>query len=709
MEKKDKYIYVNDDFRLIYPELWMIAAEQLKKYGAELRPDTQLGRSSKGNLKINAADCDLIVVKKNDLTKKAKAELSRIAGYVNLVSEKAQQNQKDIQDMLDAAAPYENAASEIRKILEKPDWKFALSIKRERKNIFRMSLHYQEGQMEDISIKLDGTRLKACVGKPEILQEYFMDAAKRLAGRVHEVILQRRQQTREEFIQKQITVMRAAIVTEVSNYLATLSFDGAPVTYKVKRPNGRVLIELKYNDMIFRCTVFAANGAADISAYNDLGCMKWMYPLLQIVKNPADLDDIITADTERKLKNILSERRKQMIAQLNQCVFTLNDDLPASSYCSKLQSKAKQCLAWNIPYIDGRTLLVGTDIRCVMMLQHPYPKLENAAGFVTFTKAGIIEEDSTLYQRFENCKKDKFQNRCRAYASEAFEPYQSVACQPGAEGILYGDTVLTITQGKLTLKDYIYRTPSYIDSVSAWRKALTKNMRQIEKEFEHLALERKRYLLETHTEYVNSFLIRDIVDFVLVNEQYITANAVTQALRGTTVVLNTQIEATDGCGHHSFESADAVEMQIDALIQHDVLTTRTVNGTYGNFKILKLSPSISSILSELKVACHEHDTQWSKKLGTVIQKKIRTKGILTDPEAEIYCVHRLLNISSMDVPLYMETFSLLSNPAVLERHASEIRSLFQAAPDIIQQYVKMRYSQAKGTQLKRIIKRIFMP
>lgn len=707
MGKNNKWIYVDDQFHVKYPRLWEVVKQALVIHDAAITAAVKVGFSNNGNFKIDSPYFNMIVIEREGFSDDAKEELRNLAQEDGISETEIQKNRNEAYEKIKRETPYAGTADMIRKTLGKPNWDFSLSVKLKKKS-FLMTLNCAECQNDEITIHMDNSFVRSHANDQAILQQYLAETmGKRLAAKAQEISMHRRQAIRAAFIHKQESVLKIAIAKEISEYFGTISFDKAPITYKVKRANNRVTVEIQYDQMLFSCKVFAANGHSDLTVYKDLADMKWLQPYIQIEKNPSGLDDDITANVETPLKKILENRRSQMIEQLNQCQFTLSKEVLPNQYAEQLLTKANKCLYWSIPYIDGKSPISESDVHYSFNLQNPYPRLENAAGSIIFTPTGIVEQESILYQHFLAYDKDKFQERCREYAIDAFKLYQSISCKPGACGILYGDTMLTITKGELVLHDYLYHTHPYTDSVTTWRKDLAKNLVQIDKEFVRLATERKQNLMNDYSDYVNSFLVRDIIEFVSKNEDYITPRAVTQALRGTAISLNAPIIRTENCGRYSFFSADDVDCKIDMLIQNKVLISKTIKGTYGDFDILKIPQTVSSVLPELKEACLEMEAAWSEKKSMEIQKKIRTKQSLTDPEADQYLQHNLLRNKDFGIAEYMELFYMISNLAILEKYEDRIICIFNSVPDIVKQYVKLQYSQIQELRIKRIVKKIF--
>lgn len=709
MSGKGQWIYADSKFDLCYPELKKIIIEKLSEYHLKLEPDTKLGRSASGNLKIRPFGGDLIVINKNDLpTDQARIELRNLAGQAVAAEVAREQTRSDVDAALYAREPYLDVAQKIRDVLGKPEWDFSLSVKKEKKQR-RMVLRSAECQEDEISIQLDQAQLRQCVGMPERLDDYMERIARKLAGRAHEVQKQKSHIIREAFLRQQSTILRASIAKTVSNAMERLIAEyHSPMSYKVKRSQTCVEIELYYDEMTFRCCVFSAKSNADIAVFQDLADLKWLIPYIQTIKNPAGLDETFSADTKERVQKILREREQQVVDSLRAATFHTEEFGKYQCNAMELTKKAQEYLVWRKPWIDGTTACNAANVRAIYQFQTGYPILKNAAGVIALNEECPAFNGNKRYNRFLKCQTSKMQQRCREYAVKVFQAYDKVTCDKDANGILYGNTVLTIQRGPLRLSHYLYKTACFENSVTTWRQALAKNIKEIEQEFKKEEEKRKAMLLNRYRFYADSFLTRDIVKVIWANESYITSNAVVQVLRGTKISLNATIEYGDEYGAYSWTDADTIQDHITQLLRERILVVKEIKGTYGRFEILKINESFKNDMEELQAIVREMDYNWSKKDEHSIRKKIHEKQSLSDPEAEKYFEHRILMAPQEDVPAYMEMFALIPNRAVIEKRMDEIRKKFGDAPEIVKQYAKMRISQSADTKEKKIMRQLFI-
>lgn len=228
-------------------------------------------------------------------------------------------------------------------------------------------------------------------------------------------------------------------------------------------------------------------------------------------------------------------------------------------------------------------------------------------------------------------------------------------------------------------------------------------MKAIDAELNRLAEEEENKFRTRYRIFFDSILARDILEFIIANEHYITANAVAQAMRGTAIALDTAIKKTDGCGRYRLVDADEIKGVIRVLTRLTFLQTVTLKGTYGTFEILKVSAALFINLDRLRETMKTADAAWSGK-EEEIRKKIRENGEVTDPEAEWYLMNVSLRADASDVPAFADLVSLLSSVAVTARHEDEIRDCAKRMPDIVRQFVKLRYAQLENLAEKKRLK-----
>lgn len=126
-------------------------------------------------------------------------------------------------------------------------------------------------------------------------------------------------------------------------------------------------------------------------------------------------------------------------------------------------------------------------------------------------------------------------------------------------------------------------------TTASFTKCLTaefeKTYQDLEKRAEEICLE-KLTGLET---WANNPITMSVLEYIRANEQYVTKNAVVQALRGTAVQLHAHLLTTKDCGRLACFPKAIVEEYIDSMIRHGFISTKEIRGDYGYFNILKLT------------------------------------------------------------------------------------------------------------------------
>ena len=136
----------------------------------------------------------MIIVPKSELQKgKAVKELRNIS--VATAQANADKNgwKAEVVEMIHSLEPLDEASAKIREKLEKPEWPFTLAVIKQGKER-RLVLHSEECQDDKASIVLQTDRLRPCVGNLPLLRSVLMEAAERLADRVHEIKKHRSQE-----------------------------------------------------------------------------------------------------------------------------------------------------------------------------------------------------------------------------------------------------------------------------------------------------------------------------------------------------------------------------------------------------------------------------------------------------------------------------------------------------------------------------------
>lgn len=117
------------------------------------------------------------------------------------------------------------------------------------------------------------------------------------------------------------------------------------------------------------------------------------------------------------------------------------------------------------------------------------------------------------------------------------------------------------------------------------KAAFEKTYKDLEKRTREICLEKLNGL----ERWANNPMALPILDYIHVNEEYVTENAVVQALRGTAIQLHAHLYSTPECGKLAYFPKTVVEDYIDSMIRHGLIGTKELRGDYGYFNILKLT------------------------------------------------------------------------------------------------------------------------
>lgn len=402
MAKHHFMLAVDGQFGQDYPELYRIIEEKLREQGRELGPDVQAGKSSGGNLKVLLQGGSMIVVPKSELQEsKAAKELRNISAATTQANADKNGWKAEVAEMLRSLEPFDEASAKIREKLEKPEWPFTLvAIKQGKER--RLVLHSEECQDDTASIVLPDDRLRPCVGNLPLLRSVLMEAAKRLADRVHEIKKHRNQGLREAFLKSQKTILRKEIAKETFSELKELSRGYEGMQVKVTRASGDVTAVVSYQGMDFQCRVFSETGMPEVTVYQGLKDVKCIATKLTTIKNPAALDDPFTANTEKYLLKELLGRKQALSDALKAVTFTITPE-PENDHVKLLKKREKEYRTWLLPWIDGNPCFKKKEVRCVFRFADGYPIMENATGSIALQASGTKLTDSEGYRHFTEC------------------------------------------------------------------------------------------------------------------------------------------------------------------------------------------------------------------------------------------------------------------------------------------------------------------
>lgn len=182
------------------------------------------------------------------------------------------------------------------------------------------------------------------------------------------------------------------------------------------------------------------------------------------------------------------------------------------------------------------------------------------------------------------------------------------------------------------------------------------------------------------------FLAHDIVEFVRLNEEYITENAITQYMRGNQVQLSTYIHGIDHRIRYETYSADEIKRVIKKLIREDVLITRSHNGHYGKFETIELG---NKDLEEIKISYVDEYTteEWNDYTAEWIFKKYAKKDIL-------------------DVKEYLILLKFQSLKGFMAKYGDTYLQLLKSGPEQFKIIVKMKRETENDDNMKKFYRKI---
>lgn len=124
------------------------------------------------------------------------------------------------------------------------------------------------------------------------------------------------------------------------------------------------------------------------------------------------------------------------------------------------------------------------------------------------------------------------------------------------------------------------------------REELDKTYKEIEQEVKQVCREK----MEANREWLDNPIVPAVIRYIEKNEEYVTENAVIQALRGTTVQLQSVLHETPECGKLNRFPVDEVKRVIDKMIHFNIIHEHSIDGKYGVFYILQMNANAETLL-----------------------------------------------------------------------------------------------------------------
>lgn len=238
----------------------------------------------------------------------------------------------------------------------------------------------------------------------------------------------------------------------------------------------------------------------------------------------------------------------------------------------------------------------------------------------------------------------------------------------------------------------VFDTCKENDGIDAWYDRVCREFeKQVNTHVEKVREEREQAYIKTK-KYRESFLARDIVDFIDRNSQYITEKAVIQYMRGNKVQLNAEIEELPDFVPYKNYSESEIHNLICRLISDGIIEERMYDGTFMIFYTLR-----------------PRNEDYRQVLENVKEDEITcdpfSKQKFNDFEAEkiFFNYEKKINLTMKD---YMMLFCLKSAKGFFIRYYDEYVCLMQAAPKEFKSYVKMKIDTEDNAFMKKFLKEI---
>lgn len=259
------------------------------------------------------------------------------------------------------------------------------------------------------------------------------------------------------------------------------------------------------------------------------------------------------------------------------------------------------------------------------------------------------------------------------------------------------------------------------------REELEKTYKEIEQEVKQVCREK----MEANRKWLDNPIVPAVIRYIEKNEEYVTENAVIQALRGTTVQLQTVLHETPECGKLNRFPVDEVKRVIDKMIHFNIIHEHSIDGKYGVFYILQMNANAETLLlldaklqkeKEEQLAAHEmvfddmtaNPYQFSAFLMETKRKHEAGEDILQDQITLLqslgnyyftgYYFKEITEILSMDfsdsVKTYLEmmVFAAKDNASLSENHKKLIAKIQTTVKKMVKEKKKESKEKASARE-----------
>ena len=247
------------------------------------------------------------------------------------------------------------------------------------------------------------------------------------------------------------------------------------------------------------------------------------------------------------------------------------------------------------------------------------------------------------------------------------------------QGLLYGTTNVVYKDNGIDGLYFKWQTPAYSDGLTTWKEQAKKNWKELNDTIQKKLEERDKELKARLASFLDSYLAHDVAEFVLANEEYVTANATIDALRGLNQRLYANLEDTNGCGQYNLISKDEIQQLIRKMIGQGLFYTRTLRGTYGRFEILKVG-ELGSLLSMYTI---------NEKVTSEDIVRAENSPVKSDWKAEQIFDH-IRAKKDLAMTDYMTILNLIPAKGFVCKRYDDLISFMQDAPKEVRTLVTMK-------------------
>ena len=318
---------------------------------------------------------------------------------------------------------------------------------------------------------------------------------------------------------------------------------------------------------------------------------------------------------------------------------------------------------------------------------------ENKVGTFVLRNGTVKFTPTDLYKTSVKEAESKRNAAARKYFSSLREEYAGAATLTflSGSGILFGETQIKAEGGNARI-NYSWKTPSYKDSLPAWKKQARKNMAELVAALKAEQEKNKALAIKAFGSLAGNFIAIDAANFISVNGKYITENAAIHYLRGMSQTFHGHINDTDAYSRYKPLSSEDVEDVIDEMIRKGIIDTKTLKGTYGYFDILKPTDKSRMLTRE----------NCERIPDSTVETILERGGQINDTEAEKYFMN-FLKKEHPETADYLKVTNLVRAKGFVCTHYDKYIDVLRSAPEDIKMYLKMRKEVTEDRLEKKVL------